>query len=57
MNNVFVNCSEEDEIYPFTAKEITKVQRLDRHFKTTVLKKSMKRLSPKPHQCSAKIGN
>jgi hypothetical protein len=38
MNNVFVNCSEEEEIYPLTVREIAKAQRLDRPFKTTTLK-------------------
>ncbi len=38
MNNVFANQSEEKEIYPLKVKEIAKAQRLDRHFKTTVLK-------------------
>ncbi len=33
-NNVFANHSEEEEIYPFTVKEIVKAQRLDRHWPT-----------------------
>ncbi len=38
MNNVFPNRSEEEEIYPLTVKEMAKAQRLDRHFKMTMLK-------------------
>ena len=38
LNNVFANCSEEEEIYPLTVKEIAEAQRLDRHFKVTALK-------------------
>ena len=35
---MFANRSKEEEIYPFTVKEIAKAQRLDRHFKATALK-------------------
>ncbi len=38
MNNVFANHSKEEEIYPLTVKEIAEAQRLDRHFKATMLK-------------------
>ncbi len=38
MNNVFANCSNEEEIYPLTVKEIVKGQRLDKLFKATMLK-------------------
>jgi hypothetical protein len=38
INNVFANCSKEEEIYPLTVKEIAQAQRLDRHFKAIVLK-------------------
>jgi hypothetical protein len=38
MNNVFANCSKEEEIYPLTGKEIAKAQKLNRLFKATTLK-------------------
>ncbi len=38
MNNVFANCSKEEEIYPLTIKEIVEAQRLDRHHKAATLK-------------------
>jgi hypothetical protein len=38
MNNLFANCSEEEEIYPLTVKEIAEAQKLDRLFKATALK-------------------
>ncbi len=38
MNQVFANRSEEEEIYPLTVKEIAEAQKLDKHFKATVLK-------------------
>ena len=38
MNNVFANHSKEEEIYPLMVKEIAEAQKLDRHFKVTVLK-------------------
>ena len=38
MNNVFANCSKEEEIHPLTVKKIAEAQKLDRHFKATVLK-------------------
>ena len=33
MNDVFVNCSEEDEIYPLTTVEIAEAQRADASLK------------------------
>jgi hypothetical protein len=38
MTNVFANRSNEEEIYPLTAKEIAEAQELDRHFKASALK-------------------
>jgi hypothetical protein len=38
MNSVFANHSKENEIYPFTVKEIAEAQKLDRLFKVTALK-------------------
>jgi hypothetical protein len=38
MNNLFANRSNEEEIYPLTAKEIAEAPELDRHFKATALK-------------------
>ncbi len=43
MNNVFANRSNEEEIYPLTAKEIAEAQELDRHFKETALKEKCKK--------------
>jgi hypothetical protein len=33
MNEVFANCSEEDEIYPLTVKEIIEAQKADNKLK------------------------
>ena len=38
MNNVFANCSEEEDIYPLTVKKIAKAQKLNRLFKATAQK-------------------
>ncbi len=57
MNQVFANCSEEEEIYPLTAKEIAKAQMLDKHFKATTLKEKYESTLIKNTQCSAKMGN
>jgi hypothetical protein len=40
MNNLFANRSKEEKIYPLTEKEIAKAQRLDRHFKVTMLEET-----------------
>jgi hypothetical protein len=34
MNHVFVNCSEEDEIYPLTVKEIVEAQKAQTYTQT-----------------------
>ena len=57
MNNVFANRSNEEEIYPLTIKEIAEAQKLDKQFKATALKRSMKVLSSRIQKCSAKMGN
>jgi hypothetical protein len=57
MNSVFANCSKEEEIFPLTVREIAEAQGLDKLFKATALKKSMKRFSLETHQCSVKTGN
>jgi hypothetical protein len=42
MNEVFANCSEEDEIYPLTSEEIAEAQRADvslkHHFNSSTAK-------------------
>ncbi len=57
MSNVFANSSNEEKIYPLTVKEIVEAQRLDRHFKATMLKEKNDKTLLKTHQCSAKMGN
>jgi hypothetical protein len=38
MNSVFANCSEEEEIFPLTVKEIAEAHKLDKLFKATAIK-------------------
>ena len=38
MNSVFANCSEEEEIFPLTIKEIAEAQGLEKLLKATALK-------------------
>ena len=57
MNNVFANCSKEEEIYPLTIKEIAEAQKLGRFFKVTALKENYENTLIKTHQSSAKMGD
>jgi hypothetical protein len=37
MNEVFANCSDEDDVYPLTTEEIAEAQRADASLKSTSL--------------------
>jgi hypothetical protein len=57
MNNVFANCSKEEEINPLTVKEIADAHKLDRLFKATTIKEKYEKTLIKTHQCSVKMGS
>ncbi len=57
MNNVFVNCSNEEEIYPLTVKEIAEAQELDRHFKATAQQEKYEKTLKENTLVFCKTGN
>ncbi len=61
MNHVFANCSEEDEIYPLTVKEIVEAQKTDaklKHFfkHNATLEKGLELLIIEDEKCICNKG-
>ena len=56
MNNVFANCSEEEEIYPLTVKEIAEAQKRDKLSKATAIKEKYEKTPIKKISVFCKTG-